>query len=380
MEYKVISTDDHLQEGPYTWTSRMSKRKWGDRIPQVRANGDGTDNWYIDDVKTNLVAAVHGCMPDRTNPPTRWEDVPEIAYVPAERVKAMEDDGVDVHTFFGNIAGIAGNTFSDPKYADEEFRLACIQAANDHQIEEWGQAYPGKFITLGIVPLWSPEKAVAEAYRTHELGIHGYSFAFPQQFGYPHIADKVWDPFWDAAQSVDLPVNLHIGSGGSQGYRDSPNPDAHPMMELAERSTKAISANVQVMASILFSGILERFPRLRMGSAESGLGWVPYLLETSDHQWERQKLWRLGMELKPSDYFRRQCFVNFWYEVVGLKLREFIGIDNIMWLSDFPHPTCTWPTSQEYIARGTGDLTDEERRKILVDNAVKLYHLEKYQD
>ena len=382
MNYKVISTDDHLQEAPHTWTSRMSERKWGDKIPQVKSNGDGTDSWYIHGEKRGVLglAAVHGAMPDRTSPPTRWADVPEIAYVPSERIKAMDQDGVDVHTFFGNIAGIAGNTFSDPAFSDEDFRLDCIQASNDFQIEEWAEPYPGRFITLAIVPLWSPEKAVAELHRMEKRGIRGISFAFPQQFGYPHIADRVWDPFWDAAQEAELPVNLHIGSGGGQGFRQPSAPDTDPIMELAERSTKAISANIQVMATMLFSGILERFPGLKLVSAESGLGWVPYLLEVADHQWDRQKLSRIGMDKKPSEYFHRQCHVSFWFEVIGLKFRQHIGIDNIMWLSDFPHPTCTWPTSQEYIAEGTADMSDEERKKVLVDNAVKLYHLEAYQD
>ena len=382
MKYRVISTDDHLQEGPDTWTSRMSQQKWGDKIPQVRRNPDGTDSWYLwgERRETLGVAVVHGAMPDRTSAPRRWEDVPRIAYVPSERIKAMKQDGVDVHTFFGNVAGIAGNTFSNPEYKDEEFRLECIRAYNDLQVEEYARPYPGRFITLANVPLWDVTKAVAEVRRALELGMHGISFAFPQQFGFPHIADKYWDPLWAAAQEADVPVNLHIGSGGSMGLRGQTFPGADPMFQLADLSVKAISANTQVMSTILFSGILERFPRLKIVSAESGLGWVPYLLETADHQWDRQKLARQGMTVKPSVYFHRQCYVNFWYEVVGIRMREYIGVDNIMWESDFPHPTCTWPTSQDYIKRGTAEMPEEERQKVLVENAVKLYHLERYRN
>ncbi|MCL0101866.1 amidohydrolase [Dehalococcoidia bacterium] len=400
MKYKVISTDDHLQEAPDTWTSRMSEKKWGDKIPQIKTLDDGTDNWFIYGEQNHIgrgrVARVDGAMPDRTTTVDRWELVPQSTYLASERIKAMDQDGVDAHTFFGNIAGVAGNTFSAPRLPDEEFRLECIQAFNDHQIENFSDQFPGRFITLAITPLWSVEAAVGELNRTKGKGIHGLSYCFPQQFGYPHFADQYWGPYFAAAQEANLSVNLHIGSGGSMGVMSPPaggtreqgaaaeaqrlgtNPDAHPLMALAEGSTKSISANTQVMATVLFSGVLERFPNLKIVSSESGLGWVPYLLETADHQWERQKLSRIGMSLKPSEYFHRQCYVNFWYEVIGIKMRDHIGIDNIMWESDFPHPTCTWPTSQDYIKRGIGDLTAEEQRKILVENAVKVFNLQQY--
>ena len=382
MKYRVISADDHLQEAPDTWASRMSRKKWGSKIPEIRSNGDGTESWYVWDQPKRFVgvAAVHGALPDRATEVVRWDQVPEITYVPSERIKAMDQDGVDAHTFFGNIAGVAGNTFSAPSYPDNDFRLECIRAFNDFQIDEYSDPYPGRFITLAVVPLWDVDAAVAEVHRMKKRGIHGLSFAFPHQFQYPHVADPYWDPFWEAAQEADLPVNFHIGSGGSMGVWQPPFKGHDAMTRLAENSTSGISANTQVMTVMLFSGALQKFPRLQIVSAESGLGWVPYLLETADHQWGQQKLQRVGMEMKPSDYFRRQCYVTFWFEVMGLKLRDYIGVDRIMWESDYPHPTCTWPDSQDYIERGLAEVTEDERQQILVDNAVKLYHLERYQD
>ena len=395
MKYKVISTDDHLQEAPHTWTARMSRAKWGDRIPHIERHEDGTEWWHLNDQPTQggfsgRLGIVSGVLPDRAKfSPTKWEEMPEISYVPAERIKAMDQDGVDVHTFFGNISGIAGTTFSNPAFEgargtigansgtveDEEFRIECIRAFNDFQIEEYSDPYPGRFITLACLPMWSVDRAVEELWRTKKRGIRGISFAFPHQFGFPHIADEYWDPLWRAAQEAELPVNFHIGSGASMGMTADPVP-GDPLYVLADRSTKSISANTLVMSTILFSRILERFPELKMVSAESGLGWVPYLLETADHQWQQQGLSRIGMPLKPSDYFHRQCYVNFWYEVTGIQLRHIIGVDNIMWESDFPHPTCTWPNSQDYIERGLKDVPDDERQRMLVGNALKLYHLD----
>jgi predicted TIM-barrel fold metal-dependent hydrolase len=379
MKYNVISTDDHLQEDRYTWTNRMSEKKWGDKVPQVRENGDGTESWYIFGERrdqTGGVAIVHGAMPDKTRVPMRWEDVPPITYVPSERLKAMERDGVDVHTFFGNVAGVAGNTFSNDAF-DEQFRMEAIQAFNDYQIEEWAEPHPGRFITLAIVPMWDVESAVGEVRRTHKRGIKGISFAFPQQFRHPHIADPYWDPLWATAQDLGLSVNFHQGGGGSMGVNPQTPWEGHgAMIKLAEGSTKSISANTAIMTTILFSGMMERFPSMNIVSAESGMGWVPYLLELADHQFEAQRLRDTWMSMKPSEYFRRQCYVNFWYEVTGVKMRDYIGVDNMMWESDYPHPTGTWPDSQDYIRRSMQELTPEEQRKVLVENAVRVFNLQ----
>ena len=362
----------------------MSKLKWGDKIPQVRRNDDGTDSWYHYGEKSSSMLANVGAAARQWDPApsawtSKWEDVPTSTYVPSERIKAMDEDGVDVHTIFANTAGASAQTFNGPKWP-EEFRLECIRAFNDYEHEEWDTPYPGRFITMGQVPLWDVRKAVDELRRTAQMGLKAITFAFPQQYGYPHIADPYWDPLWDAAQETELSINMHIGSGGSQGLRAAGSNHTHPALhylyQIGLAGTKAASANTEVMSVLLFSGILERFPRLKFVSSESSLGWVPYVLEAADRQWEWLQLSQEGMPLRPSEYFRRQCYVNFWHETFGVRMREHIGVDNILWLSDFPHIVSSWPNSREYIERWSADLTAEEKRKILVDNAVKVFHLD----
>ena len=381
MKYRVVSTDDHLQEGPRTWLEHMSAQKWGDLVPQVKSLPDGTDSWYIHGEPrrggySGALGVVSGALQDRGQfAPTRWEQMPRTTYVPAERIKAMDDDGVDTHAFFGNVSGVAGNTFQEPGYP-ADFRLDALRAYNDYQIEEWAQPYPGRFITLAQLPMWDVGLAVEELHRTHRLGMKGITWAFPQQFGYPNIEDPYWDPMWAAAEDTGLSINLHTGTGGSMGIASwKPWEGLSDMFRLAALSTRSISSNTEVMSVLLFSGIFDRFPGLNVVASESGIGWVPYLLELADHQWERQRLDREGMALRPSDYFHRQCYVNFWFETFGASTRHQVGIDNIMWESDFPHPTCTWPSSQKYIEKGTEGWPEEEKQKVLVDNAAKLYHL-----
>lgn len=372
--YRAISTDDHLMEAADGYTSRMSA-KWADLIPQVRDTGKGSDAWYVGGKPMHGLAGfafVQGVTPDR-EVVTRWADVPKSAYVPAERVKAMNADGVDVHSFHPNIGNV--QTLNRPDMP-EDFRLEALRACNRIQVEEYVEPFPGRFIALAVVPLWDPAKALAELEWGLARGMKGVSFAFPQQFRYPDICDPGWDVLWAALQEADLPLHLHIGSGGSMGLGAQVWPGhTEPMRRLSETSVKAISANTSVAATLLFSGIFERFPGLKVVFAESGVGWIPYLLDVADHQWERQRMFRNGMPTPPSELFRRHCYANFWFEHVGDELRRLPGLANVMWLSDFPHPTSTYPTSWEYIDKSLIDCTADERRMILVDTARRLYHL-----
>ncbi len=148
------------------------------------------------------------------------------------------------------------------------------------------------------------------------------------------------------------------------------------MRALSASSTMIINSNVNVVANLLFSGVLDRFPTLKFVSVESGLGWVPYLLETADHQYEAQHLWDEGMTMRPSEYFRRNCYVNFWFEVSGITLRHMIGVDNIMWESDFPHPTSTYPHSRKAIESSLAEVPADEQKKMVETNAARLFKID----
>ena len=165
--YRAISTDDHLMEAADSYTSRMPA-KWGEMIPQVRDTGDGTDAWYVYDRRiTSLVgfSFVQGVTPDR-DVVVRWADVPKSAYVPAERIKAMDADGVDVHSFYPNVGNV--QTLNDSK-APEALRLDALRACNAIQIDDYVKPFPGRFIAIAVVPLWAPTRRSRK----------GVAFAFP---------------------------------------------------------------------------------------------------------------------------------------------------------------------------------------------------------
>jgi predicted TIM-barrel fold metal-dependent hydrolase len=151
-----------------------------------------------------------------------------------------------------------------------------------------------------------------------------------------------------------------------------------PLRKLALGSTSLFMENARVLGNLLLSGILERYPRVKIVSVESGIGWIPFLLEALDYEWsETGAASELALSMTPSEYFRRQIYACFWFERTGpMKLIEAIGEDNVLFETDFPHPTCQYPDVQEYVAEVTADWSDTRRRKILQDNAARLYKLD----
>ena len=374
LKYGVISTDEHIQEAPDVWTNRMSKAKFGDDIPQIREMEDGTENWFVRGEPATFgihkVASVAATMNPRNAEPQRWEDVAKIAYVPSERLKALDRDEVDTHTFYPNVAGITNQNFQQG--GGDEFRLACLQAYNDWLAEEWSD-YSPRYISQCLAPMWSVESAVAEIERSVKKGHRGVVWhGAPEVFGLPHFNDRQWDPVYQTCSDLGIPLCLHIGQvpilPAWPGYDDR--------TRIAMGSTRSISSHMQILTNVLFSGVLDRFPNLKVITVESGIGWIPYLLETADHEYKSLGVGATELKTKPSEAFRRQVYGSFWFESVGIEIRRHIGVDNILYETDFPHPTSTWPDSKKYREECLKDVPADERVKMLRDNAIKLYHLD----
>ncbi len=388
IKFGLISCDSHAQEHPETWTSRMSKSRWGDRIPRVVETTDPSaavapfegsiERWYIDGQFTETRGTVN-CPtamgdPLRKTYPQRWEEVPRFVYDPTERLNAQDKDGIDAEILFPNIGGQSGELFV--KY-DRDFELACVQAYNDHISEEW-VGVSDRYVGLAIIPYKSGiDATVAEIRRSVKNGHKGIvMLAEPSQNadGLPHINDRYWDPVWDACQNLDVPVHFHAGAGMSKLAID--RWDGYTRNQLQAMGPAAsFSLQAQSIPNMLLSGTLERFPELKIVCAETGLGWVNYIIEACDHEWERRHLWTEGLVNRPSDVFHRQIFVDFWYESAGVEQRHSIGMENIMWESDFPHSTSTWPDSWQFIERTLKDVPQEERFPLMAGNAIRIYKM-----
>jgi len=375
IRYKLISADSHVAFDRDAFTSRMSAAKWGNRIPQVvevRHDGRSVDRWSVygipaGDTICNCPALMGDPFPTY---PQRWEEVPMTAFDPLERLKALDRDRVDAEVLFPNPPG---GTFFE--FGDAEFELTVVQAYND-VLSDWARA-SDRYVPLAILPYLSEPTTIArEVARAAAAGHRGINCLGETPKGLPHLCDVRWYPVWDVCQQLELPVHIHgsagLRAGASvrkwEGYTPR---QAHSAMTATSAVTPA-----QVVPQLIFSGITERFPKLKFVFAEAGMGGLNYVIAACDHEWECRHLWTEGISTRPSEVVHRQMYVNFWFETEGIKLRHDIGIDNIMWESDFPHVASYYPRSWDEVERVLEGVPGEDRRKILYENATRVYRIE----
>jgi uncharacterized protein len=368
---RFISAVDHVVEHPGVWTQRLAKSKWGDRIPHIEGSVHEADIWVVDGRRLSLsaIANVGALMTARTAVPKRWEDVPQAAYVPADRLRTMDIDGVAWAVLYPTIAGFSGETFG--AVTDPDLELACVQAYNDWLIDEWA-SYSDRFIPQCIVPL-IPTEAVAEIKRAVGRGHRGVVFpAVPMHLReLPHINGPEYDPIWATCQDLEVPLCFHAGSSRQLQFPVAPS--LSPELAAALQAVTRPASAVFDLVNLLFSRILLRFPKLKVVFAESTIGWGTFILEYADHQYEQD---HCDYELKPSEMFRRQCYLTAWYDPVKINSRH-IGTDRIMWATNFPTANSTWPDSRSFVEKCMEGMSEEERNQILWENAAKLYKVKK---
>jgi uncharacterized protein len=374
-ENLFVSVDEHVQEQPNVWTKRLARSKWGDRIPHIDSNSSGVDRWIVDgrEVPLDGVADCGAAMPERTENPQRWSDVPAVVYDPKSRLKVMDAAGIDYAVLYPTVAGVGGQSFGHIE--DPELELACVQAYNDWLLEEWA-GVSQRFIPQCIMPLFPADAAVKEVRRCVENGHKGVVYpSIPMELrNVPHINEAVYDPLWATCQEAGVPICFHAGASNNiqipayEGYS--------PATAAALRAITRPASSVSVLVNLLISKILMRFTDLKVVLAESGLGWGAYLLEYTDFQATGDQLPQNGYDLMPSELFKRQCYLVGWYDQASLRVRRYIGTENILWSSQFPLATSTWPNTRQALAKSFDGVPESDRQKILWENAVKLYKIE----
>ncbi|HTE83238.1 MAG TPA: amidohydrolase family protein [Dehalococcoidia bacterium] len=374
IKYGLISADSHAAFDRDDFTSRMSAVKWGDRIPHVAGyerNGEHFDGWSIYGRPPS--GNVCNCPALMGEPfphwPKRWEEVPRMAYVPTERLKALDIDRVDAEVLFPNPPGGSYHGYGDP-----EFELDVVRAYND-ALAEWVRV-SDRYIPLAILPwLQEPKNIAQEIERAVEGGHRGVDVMGRMPGSLPHLTDPHWYPIWETCQGLGVPIHFHgsagLNAGASikqwSGYSER---QAHS----ASTSTSAVTP-AQIVPQLVFTGLTERFPNLKVVFAEAGIGGLNYAIAACDHEWESRHLWTEGLPTRPSEAMRRQVFVNFWFEAEGIKLRHEIGIDNIMWEADLPHVASYYPRSWDAVERVLAGVPEADRSKLLYENAVRVYQL-----
>ncbi|EIV91588.1 amidohydrolase family protein [Frankia sp. QA3] len=379
--HQIVSVDDHLVEHPKVWLDRLPA-KFGDRIPRIEEQ-DGKHVWVYDGVVFPTIGlnAVAGREPrDWGLDPMRFEEMIPGCYDPVARLKDMDLDGVHAALCFPSFPGFAGGVFH--RAQDKELALACIQGWNDFMVDEWCAAAPDRYIPLSLLPVWDVAACVAEVERAAAKGSRTVSFPdSPVPLGLPSFHSNHWEPLWDVCEATDVSVSLHFGSGSFvPGFSFAASkpvpggmtvPDAPFAVAIASFATNLMWTTID----LLFSGVLQRHPKLQFALSEGGIGWLPYILERCDQTWEKHRWYQkdIDFDTRPSDLFRKHFWGCFIEDKSGLRNRHEIGIDRIMLEIDYPHSDSTWPNSRKIAADLMQDIPDDEVAKIVEDNARTLY-------
>jgi uncharacterized protein len=380
---RVVDADTHLTEAHDLWT-RRAPAKYADRVPHVE-EVDGRPMWIVDGAELGFAGG--GGVIDREGGKGRalealyeWtiDKIHAGAYDPKARIEVMDDSGIYAQVCFPNSIGLGGQGISDV-VKDPELRLLCVQIYNDAMAEV--QADSGnRLLPMPVLPAWDPLESAREAERVAGMGLRGVNMTSDtQDLGAPDLANRAWDPVWDVCADLQLPVHFHIGASLTTMtyFGTYPWESQDEDTKLAIGGTLLFIGNARVVTNIILSGLLDRHPTLKMVSVESGVGWIPFILEALDYEMSENAPKQLDqLSMLPSEYFRRNLYATFWFEKNNVPaLIAAVGEDNVLFETDFPHPTCLYPKPLETVADKMSTLTPAVQRKVLGENAAALYRL-----
>src|SRR5712692_5870796 len=347
----VVDCDTHYTEPPDLWTSRAPAR-FKDRVPHMQL-ANGASRWFIEGDKefgtvgTTVIDAVGAKVYGKLSVET-FEQVNRAAWDAKARLQMMDQLGIWAHIAYPNAAGFSSTKFMHT-VEDPALRLACIQLYND-AIAEWQAQGEQRLFPQALLPVWDIDATLNEARRAvEELKLTGFTISDrPETLGLPAYDAPFWAPFWEYCHAQRVPLNFHIG--GSSGIDAFQLPWSSYGFErkLAIAATMFYLSNAATLANFLLSDLFDRYPNLKLVSVESGIGWIPFVLEALEYQLDEMIPTECAhLQRRPKEYFRDHIYACFWFEDFGPRsMIAAIGADNILFETDFPHPTCLYPKAQ----------------------------------
>ena len=390
---KIVSVDDHVVEPAHVWEQWLPA-KHRDKGPRVERRGIGTmrhvgggtyeqtfdpdgpqaDCWVYEDlvyIHKRHVAAVGFDRDDMTMSPMTYDEMRPGCYEPKARVDDMELNWVEASLSFPSFPRFCGQTFLEAK--DRELAEACVYAYNDWMVDEWCGDSGGRLIPLPIIPLWDAELAAAEVRRNAARGARAVCFSeIPAVLGLPSIHTRDWDPFFAACAETRTVVCMHIGSSSKMPATSADAP-------VAVAATLSFGNAMSSLTDFLFSGVLVRFPDLKLAYSEGQIGWIPYILERADDVWLEHRAWGGVRDIvpePPSTYYYRQVFGCFFRDRHGIESLETVGVDNTTFETDYPHTDSTWPHTKKVAQELMAGLPDDVVHKLVRGNAIRMLELD----
>ena len=381
MKYSLISADTHMDlvYMPTDVFVENTPSELRDKVPRVEDTEDGP-YWVLEGKK--VVPSGSGGLNsseytkgeahhmDRMAEVGFFDDLDRGVYRPGDpdlRVKDLDTDGVDAEMMYG-ILEIGAGGWLGPTVED-----AAILNATYDVYNQWVADFVGKNPTrmnaLACLTHLDPQTAAEQLRRAADLGLRGSELLVPQMVKPLYHED--WDVLWQTSAECQVPVSFHtLGLPYALPEANEEEEYKYVIRGLGEGMFQI--AGAEFLVSIVLSGACERFPDFKFVLGECGIGWIPYIVERTDVEYA-DRLFQLGLDLKPSEYWRRQGYSTFQEEYVSLDEVERIGIDSIMWGSDYPHPDGVFPDSKKVIEKGLGHLPADIVKKITCDNAAALY-------
>ena len=364
----ILSSDSHVFEPPDLWTTRID-RAFRDRAPRMRRI-DGADQLVVEEDQVlsgiGLIsnAGARFEAPETISGLGRFEDVHPGGYDPQQHLADMRLDGVA-----GEVLYPSQGLFYF-KVADSVLMSAIFRAYNDW-LADFCRTDPTRLKGIAMINL----DDVAEGTKELERAAHrGFAGAMITEYPLEHrrYDQPEYEPFWAAAQALAMPLSLHTATRRQGKIRGA---GEKTLRDATSRSTKAFSPATS-LCDMIFSGVFERYPTLRLAIVEFELAWAPHLLSTIDYTYRErheEAFVRFKNDMRPSDFFHRNIFLSFQEDAIGIRLRDVIGVDNMMWGSDYPHSESTFPQSRKILAEILAGVPEEEQAKIVGGNTARVY-------
>ena len=358
--YDVISADSHVVEPHDLWQIYTVER-FRDRGPRL-VREETTDRLICEGARLPPIGLLAGCMraSEEVRAKGRWEeDVYPGGYDPQIRMEALARDGVDAEVLYPTIA------MQLYPIRDTEFQWALFEAYNTW-LSEFVAQKPDRFFGIAMLSPDDLDHALREIARARKIGLSGVMIPVIRGEGIQYW-DRSYDVLWQAAVEHNLPVSLHAAT--------SRDPEKTWEVKSAALSVLQTVEIEHVILEMIFAGVFDRFPGLKVVSAENDVGWAGHMLERGDYWFFRNRklLKDIQCTRPPSEYFHENVRATFMRDRTGVLAREIIGVQSMMWGNDFPHHVSTWPDSKKLLDEHFSDQPKSVRDAIVSGNVRDLY-------
>ena len=367
MHYNIIDCDQHVIEPPDLWEKYLPK-KFQDQAPKLVEDEDGGDAWLLGEhaESLGLVAAMNTTPETLKWTGVRYADLHPGITEPKGRLELMDEDGVSAAVFFPPQRTMIYFMFVD----DKEFALAGMQAYNNF-IDDFASFDRSRLGAIWQVPATGIDQAITELLRARENDAVGMGLAtWPSS---EFLLSEVDDRFWAVAEELEMPIHIHVGLTPPH-YKTRKVAASKGGAEQLVQFATTMSRMPTLFAELIFNGVFERFPGLQIVGGEVGAGWVPFLKQELDDRYRRNRFWcKVDLSMLPSEYLNRNCKVGVVSDQFGVQNCDAVGVESMMWCSDFPHHITDWPNSRHLINSMAQGIDQAKKRKIFCENAGKLY-------